>query len=112
MPVDLKELVTELAESGRARTPLSRLTFLRQVTSEEELAELFSDLLVQAAEAKYTNQLDDLVRFLETWEDRTLGRLAATATFPDTAKSPWTPLAKPVNQARIALMTSGGLYVE
>src|SRR2546430_7192400 len=39
-------------------------------------------------------------------------RLAADATFPDTRVIPWTPLRKPVSEARIALMTSGGLNVE
>jgi D-proline reductase (dithiol) PrdB len=112
MPTDLKELVAELAESGRARTPLSRLNFLRQVASEEDLAELFGDLLVKAAEAKHTNAWDDLAAFLEAWEDRTLSRLAADASFPDVDGTPWAPLRKPVSQARIALITSGGLYIE
>jgi D-proline reductase (dithiol) PrdB len=112
MPVDLKQLVAELADSGRARTPLSRLNFLRQVASEDELAELFADLLVKAAEGKHKNDFDDLVRFLETWEDHTLARLAASATFPDPSNTPWTPLTKPLSEARIALMTSGGLYLE
>jgi D-proline reductase (dithiol) PrdB len=112
VPVDLKELVTEIAESGKARTPLSRLNFLRQVATEEELAQLFGDLLVKAAEAKHANQWGDLVAFLEDWEDRTLSRLAAGASFPPSNGTPWSPLRKPVSEAHIALMTSGGLYVE
>jgi D-proline reductase (dithiol) PrdB len=112
VPTDLKELMAELAESGRARTPLSRLNFLRQVASEEELAQLFEDLLVKAAEGKHANDWSDLAAFLEEWEDRTLSRLAAAATFPDADDTPWTPARKPVSQMRIALMTSGGLYVE
>src|SRR5215211_7572121 len=101
MPVDLKQLVTELAESGRARTPLSRLNFLRQVASEEELAQLFSDLLVKAAEGKHADDWSDLAAFLEEWEDRTLSRLAAAATFPDVDDTPWTPSHKPVSEMRI-----------
>jgi D-proline reductase (dithiol) PrdB len=112
MPRDLVELVGELAESGRARTPLSRLTFLRQVVTEEELAEFFTDLLVKAAEGKHADQWGDLVQFLEEWEDRTLARVAAAGTFPDVGVIPWTPLSRPVRQARIALINSGGLYLE
>lgn len=52
MAVDLNELLTHLFDSGRAKTPLSRLTFLRLQASEEELAGFFTDLLVKAAEAK------------------------------------------------------------
>src|SRR5205814_2852558 len=100
MPIDLKELVAEIAESGRARTPLSRLTFLRQVATEEELAEFFTDLLVKTAEAKHTDQWDDLVQFIEDWEDRTLARVAAAATFPEVGVTPWTPIDKPMSQAR------------
>jgi D-proline reductase (dithiol) PrdB len=112
VPVDLKELVTEIAESGRAQTPLSRLTFLRQVASEEDLAQLFGDLLVKAAEGKHADDWGDLVGFLEGWEDRTLSQLAAAATFPEADGVPWKPLGKPVSRARIALMTSGGLYID
>src|SRR6478672_11648271 len=112
MPVDLIQLASEIADSGRARTPLSRLSFLRQVATEEELTEFFTDLLVKAAEGKYTDHWDDLVGFMETWEDRTLARLAAAATFPEEGDIPWTPLNKPVSEARIALMTSGGLYID
>src|SRR4051794_21771373 len=96
MPVDLNALVGELADSGRARTPLSRLNFLRQVATEEELTEFFTDLLVMAAEGKHTDRWGDLVHLLEEWEDRTLGRLAASATFPAISQLPWTPLRKPV----------------
>jgi D-proline reductase (dithiol) PrdB len=111
VPVDLKGLVAEIAESGRARTPLSRLAFLRQVATEEELTELFGDLLVKAAEGKQADRWDDLVRLLEDWEDRTLSRLAAGAAFPDVTTIPWAPLVKRVSQARIALITSGGLHL-
>jgi D-proline reductase (dithiol) PrdB len=112
MPVDLKELVTEIVESGRARTPLSRLTFLRNVASEEELAELLGELLVKTAEGKHRGEWDELIRFLEEWEDRTLARVAADGAFPEVAGIPWTPLRKPLREARIALITSGGLYLE
>ncbi len=74
MPVDLKALVAQIAESGRARTPLSRLSFLRQIATEEELAELFTDLLVKTAEGKHADQWADLVQFIEDWEDQTLAR--------------------------------------
>jgi D-proline reductase (dithiol) PrdB len=110
--MNLQELIAEIADSGRARTPLSRLSFLRQVATEEELAQLFADLLVKAAEAKHANRWDDLIRFLEEWEDRTLSRLAAQGSFPEVGTIPWTPLRKPVNRARIALMTSGGLHLK
>ncbi len=112
MPTDLKELVTGIMESGAARTPLSRLTFLRNVASEDELAELFGELLVKAAEAKHTDDLNDLVAFLEVWEDRALARVAAEGSFPEITATPWTRLGKPLHEARIALMTSGGLYLD
>ena len=67
----------------------------------------FADLLVKAAEGKHTGWWDDLVQFLEGWEDTTLARTAAAATLPELGADPWTPLSKPVNQARIALTTSG-----
>jgi D-proline reductase (dithiol) PrdB len=112
MPVDLKAVLAEIAEGGRGRTPLSRLTFLRNVATEEELAEFLGDLLVKAAEGKHADQWDGLVQFLEDWEDRTLARVASTGTFPEIAATPWTPLPKPVTEARIALVTSGGLYLD
>jgi D-proline reductase (dithiol) PrdB len=110
--VDLSELLAHLAEDGRARTPLSRLNFLRGVATEEELADLLGQLLIEAAVGKHTGRWTELVAFIEEWEDRTLARLAANATFPDTQSIPWTPMRKPLREARIALMTSGGLYLE
>jgi D-proline reductase (dithiol) PrdB len=110
MPTDLKQLMTDLADSGRGRTPLSRLNFLRQVTNEDELATLVADLLVKTAEGKHTGDWSELIRFIEELEDRTLARVAAEAAFPDLGETPWTPFEKPLSQARVALMTSGGLY--
>ena len=112
MPMDLKALVAEVMEAGRARTPLSRLTFLRNVTTEEELAEFFADLFVKAAEGKHADQWEALIQLIEEWEDRTLARVAAAGTFPELGATPWAALLKPVSQARVALVTSGGLYVE
>ncbi len=104
--------MTQISESGTARTPLSRLNFLRNVATEVELADLFGQLLVKAAEAKHTNQWDGLAELLEEWEDWTLARVAAAGTFPELLATPWTPLRVPIQEARIALLTSGGLYLE
>jgi D-proline reductase (dithiol) PrdB len=112
MPIDLKELMGSIADSGRAKTPLSRLTFIRNVATDEELAELFGELLIQAAEAKHADDMTQLVRFIEQWEDWTLARVAAEGWFPDIQDIPWAPFTKPLSEARIALMTSGGLFVE
>ena len=111
MEVDLRQLLAGLVESGKARTPLSRFTFLGRVASEEELAQFFTDLLVKAAEAKHADRWDDLTAHLEAWEDWTLARLAASAEFPDLVV-PWTPFRAPLDRAKIALMTSGGLYLD
>jgi len=112
VPGDLKSLLEQINDDGRARTPLSRLNFLRNVASDEELARFFSELLIQTAEAKHTNEWAGLETFLEEWEDWTLARVAADGTFPEVKATPWTPLRKTVDQARIALITSGGLYLE
>ncbi len=112
MPVDLKDLLIRASKVEGARTPLLRLNFLQRVASEEELTEFFADLLVKAAQGKHSDQWNALGQLLEEWEDRTFSRLAANSTFPEVGKTPWTPLKKPVSQARIALITSGGLYLQ
>ena len=111
MAVDLRQLIADLFESGRARTPLSRLTFLGRVASEEELVRFFTDLLVKTGEAKHADRWDGLAAHVEAWEDWTLARLAASAEFPDLVV-PWTPFTARLDRARIALMTSGGLYLD
>ncbi|MBI2918160.1 MAG: hypothetical protein HYY01_09210 [Chloroflexi bacterium] len=112
MPTDLNDLLNQISEDRSLMTPLSRLRFLRRVATEEELAGFFRGLLVKAMEAKHQDRWEDLVQFLEAWEDRTLSRLAATSPFPDTREVPWTPLTRPLSETRFALLTSGGLYVD
>lgn len=52
-----------------------------------------------------------MVAFIEAWETQTLARLAAKAEFPPLV-TPWTPLTKPLSKSCMALMTSGGLFLD
>ena len=111
MSVDLSDLTKAFTENW-TRVAFSRLRYLSRNASEEELAEFFSDLLVKAAECRHRGDWEEMERFLEGWEDWLVARSAARMEFLEAGETPWTPLSKPISQCRIALVTTGGIYLE
>ena len=89
MSMDLKELTQPFSDNW-TRAAWSRLRYLARIATEEELAEFFRDLLVKVAEGKHTGQWEELVQFLEEWEDRLVPRYASTLTLPQPEQIPWT----------------------
>ena len=105
--MELKEL---LNNPGTAA--FSRIKYLQRYGSEEQIVRFINDLFLKAAEGKYKEDWAELSTFLEQWEDTAIGLQFQGMSFPDTPGIPWTPLAKPLDRCRIALVTTGGVYVE
>jgi D-proline reductase (dithiol) PrdB len=104
----LKEILRVPGPAG-----FGRVRYVGTLMGEEEQAEFLKGLVVKAVEAREADDLDLLAEYLEEWERKAMATLAARARLPfemDTA--PWTPLRVPVRQARFALVTTGGIYVE
>lgn len=111
MAIEGKDLTRDLVKNFR-RVPFMRLRYLSRFPSEEELVEFFNGLVITAGECKHQGQWDAMEEYLERWEADLMRRYAANMTFLDASTVPWTPLGKPLGQCRVALITTGGIYVE
>ncbi len=80
---------------------------------EEEQIEFLNGLLVKAVEAREGGDVEVLADHLETWERRAMAAVAGRARLPfEMDAAPWTPLLVPVSEARFAVVTTGGFFVE
>ena len=101
MPIDLRDLVR-----NPETTPFSRLKYLvRQ--SEEDVTRFMNELFNLSALAKEEDDWRPVEQFLNRWEEILTDRLELPLAF-DTA--PWAPFTKPLSQARIAVLTTGGIH--
>lgn len=92
-------------------TPYARLKYLRSLP-EEKLQEFFSGLFRHATEGREHQDWSALDAYLEEWE-----RLADTHLQEDDGwvhydSGPFVPLARPLAECRVCLVTTGGVYVE
>lgn len=102
--------VKELLETPRTAA-FSRIKYLQSRGAEEEMAEFLNALSLEAFKAKYSGDWDAFIEWMEGWEDVALTGQFNTMEFPD-VEIPWSPLSVPLSSAKIALVTTGGLYVE
>ncbi|MFQ6027194.1 MAG: glycine/sarcosine/betaine reductase selenoprotein B family protein [Dehalococcoidia bacterium] len=103
MPIEIKDLV-----ANPETTPFSRLKYLSRA-NEEDVTRFFNDLFNLATQAKEDEDWSKVDNFLDRWEDILSDRLALPMAFDNT---PWTPFTKQLSEAKIAALTTGGIYVE
>lgn len=77
---------------------------------EEQIVEFFNGLYRVAVEAKDAGDWTRVEVFLQQWESRLTSRSAANALRFDT--SPWNPLKRALSEARVALVSTGGVYIK
>ncbi len=103
MTIDLQEL---------AKSPptmaFSRIRNLARLP-EGELFEFFKGLYRTAVPAKDSGDWSQVEQFLQSWEDRLTSRSAPDALRFESA--PWAPLRRPLREATVALISTGGVYV-
>ena len=104
MPLELSDL---------AKSP-STLAFskIRNVgrLPEDQALEFFNGLYRAAVEAKESGEWGRVEAYLQGWEDKLTSRSAPDALRFETA--PWTPLKRPLREAKVALVTMGGVYIK
>ena len=102
MPIDLRDLV-----KNPETTPFSRLKYLvRQ--SDEDVTRFMNQLFNLAAQAKEENDWGPVEQFLNRWEDILTDRLDLPIAFDS---APWAPFTKSLADARIAVLTTGGIHL-
>lgn len=77
---------------------------------DDQALEFFNGLYRAAVEARDAGDWSGVESFLQAWEDRLTGRPAPDALRFDT--SPWTALRVPLAEARVALISTGGVYLK
>ena len=103
----LKEL---LENPGTAA--YSRIKYLRSLGYPDQVKEFISGLFQAAVESKYQGNWEILNEFLERWEDLAIGLQFQSMRRVDTGSIPWAELKKPLDQCTIALVTTGGVFIE
>jgi D-proline reductase (dithiol) PrdB len=103
MPIEIKDLV-----ANPQTTPFSRLKYLSRA-SEEDVTRFFNQLFNLAALARENNNWDVVDVFLEQWEETLSLGLRPPISYDTT---PWVPFTKPLSKARIATLSTGGIYIQ
>ena len=109
--MESKELLQEILRSP-GNAAFSRIRYVRTLMAEEEQTEFLSGLYQRAVEARESGTLDLLADFLEEWEDKGQALAGARARTPEVGATTWIPLRLPINRAKVALLTTGGFYIE
>lgn len=102
MPIDLRDLV-----KNPETTPFNRLKYLAR-QSDEDVTRFMNQLFNLAALAREENDWGPVEQFLSWWEDILTDRLDLPMAFDS---APWAPFNKSLSQARIAVMTTGGIHL-
>ena len=88
--------------------PFSRLKYLAR-NPEADVVKFFNELFNLAAVAKDEADWSPVEQFMDRWEDLLVRRLEPPMSYD---KAPWAPFTKPLSEARITLLSTGGIYVE
>jgi D-proline reductase (dithiol) PrdB len=97
-------------------TPFNRLKYLAR-QPDADVARFLNELYRAAAVAHESGDFDPVDRLLDGWEVELSRHERIWASGPQRRwltyeTAPWTPFTKPLTQARIAVLTTGGVYVE
>jgi D-proline reductase (dithiol) PrdB len=106
-----KELLQQIL-AGPTIGAFSRIRYVRNQMSEEEQAEFLAKLYVAAVETREAGKVDPIADLLEEWEAKGVALAGARASVPEMGATPWAPMRVPISKAKIALVTTGGFYVE
>ncbi len=109
--METKELLQQIL-AGPTIGAFSRIRYVRNQMSEEEQAEFLGKLYIATVEARESGNVDAISDLLEEWEAKGVARAGARASVPEVGPTPWAPLRVPISKAKIALVTTGGFYVE
>lgn len=109
--MDSSEVLKEILKSP-ALAAFSRIRYVGTLMTAEEQGRFLKALFTTAVEAREKGSMDTLADLLEEWEARGLALAGARARAPQVEGIPWTSLRVPLPQAKVALVTTGGFYVE
>jgi len=114
MAEERKETFEEFRRSFNygTRTDLLFKVLGGRILGDEDVAEFFRGLLEKLGDAFDTGDYEAVRDYCFRWQVKGYTpQEGATPQFQYDA-APWTPLARPLNQVRLTLLSTGGLFVE
>jgi D-proline reductase (dithiol) PrdB len=105
--LELKELLY-----NPGTVAFSRLKYLQRFASDEQIAEFLNGLFQSAANARFDGNWEIVGDYLEKWDDIGIGLQYETLAIPETGSVPWATLGKPLSESKVALVTTGGVFLE
>ena len=103
MPIEKMDLI-----NNPETAPFSKLKYLRRLP-DEEVAEFFNQLFLLNVAARDTGDWSPVDRYLEERGDQIAAQVAVPMHFD---AAPWAPFKKRLSESKIAVMTTGGVYVK
>ena len=103
---------TQGAPGNPGTAAFSRIKYLQRYGYEDQIAEFVNGLFLAAVDGKYQGDWSEFESFLERWEEEGIGLQFKSMAMPDQAPVPWAALEKPLARCKVALVTTGGVYVE
>ena len=103
MPIEKMDLI-----NNPETAPFSKLKYLSRLP-DEEVAEFFNQLFLLNVAARDTGDWSPVDRYLEERGDQITAQVAVLMHFD---AAPWAPFKKRLSESKIAVMTTGGVYVE
>ena len=83
-----------------------------RLATDEQMTEAMNGLSQAAANARYEGNWEILDGCMERWDDIGIGLQYQTLSIPDVGPVPWAALHKPLAQSKVALVTTGGVFLE
>lgn len=107
MPPELRDILR--SPRGIA---FSRVRYVSTYGTEEQRADFLRGLYLKTVEARDTGRWEEVAAYLDEWETWAMDAFGSTAAVPAVEGIPWSPVRKPLSESRVALVTTGGIYVE
>lgn len=109
--MDTSETLKEILKSP-GLAAFSRIRYVGTLMTEEKQGHFLKALFKVAVEARESGSIDALADLLEEWEAKGLALAGARARAPQVEGIPWASLRVSLRQAKLAIVTTGGFYVE
>lgn len=90
----------------------SRIRYVTRHATDEQKAGFLRELYLKAVQAKDNGQWEMVAEHLEEWESWVMSEFNSHSVAPAVEGVPWAVVVKPINKSRVALVTTGGIYVE
>ena len=109
--MEIEKILKEIF-SHPSKAAFSRIRYIGTLMPESEQAQFLNGLVRLAVESRESGSLDDLLDYLEVWEEKGVALAGIQDQTTPLTTIPWSEFNMPINEAKFALVTTGGLYID